>query len=385
MGQVSRSCPVCTHHAVDLVYDNAMAPIGAHNMSYTVGRCRKCGFLFAASLADDQTFQSYYQSVSKYDVAAKVSKLDELRIDAAVRICRGRIPCDAMIVDLGCGYGALLSRLKLAGWNNLHGVDPAPNSAERARELFALEGIHCGTMADAHRLIALDQADLICVTAVLEHLPHLRDDVANLLAKIKPGCRILVEVPALEGFSGLDREPFGEFSLEHIQFFSALSLDNLFGSLGARPLAREVVDLTAVNASDSLFGLFEWTGAKPAAFEPVTETIDVMLNYVRDSMSRLSLALARIPAAPIVVYGAGSHTARLLPYLERQFAGSVVAVVDNNPNLLGKTIGRWPIQSPSMIRSMPEAHILVSSFRFQNEIAASLGESFANSLVLLYD
>ncbi len=76
MGQVSRSCPVCTHHAADLVYDNAMAPIGAHNMSYTVGRCRKCGFLFAASLADDQTFQSYYQSVSKYDVAAKVSKLD---------------------------------------------------------------------------------------------------------------------------------------------------------------------------------------------------------------------------------------------------------------------------------------------------------------------
>ena len=80
-----------------------------------------------------------------------------------------------MVVDLGCGFGALLSKLHTAGWINLHGVDPAPNSAERARTLFGLTNIHQGTIAEAHQLLPLASADLVCVTAVLEHLPRLRD------------------------------------------------------------------------------------------------------------------------------------------------------------------------------------------------------------------
>lgn len=354
-------------------------------MSYTVGRCQKCSFFFADTLADDQTFCSYYQSLSKYDVASEISELDRLRIDAAVKICQGKIPHDAMIVDLGCGYGALLSRLKTAGWTHLYGVDPAPNSAERGRKLFGLEKIYCGMMAQAHYFISLAKADLVCITGVLEHLPHLRVDVSGVLEKLRPGCRILVEVPALERFSGLNSEPFGEFSLEHIQFFSTTSLENFFGSFGAKSLALKIVDLPIGNA-DSLFGLFELTGEAPASFEPKPEHSDAITKYIDDSKQRLDNALLRIPHEPLVIYGAGSHTARLLPHLERMTGrGTVVAVVDNNPNLLNKTIGQWVIQSPSIITSLPNTHILISSFRFQNEIATSLRNQYPNPVVLLYD
>jgi SAM-dependent methyltransferase len=209
MGKVSRICPVCRHHDAEPVYENTMAPLGGFDMSYRVGRCRQCGFFFADTLADEQTFRSYYQSVSKYDVADEISLLDSLRIDAAVQLCKGIISYHARVVDLGCGYGALLSRLKAAGWSDLYGIDPAPNFIERARRLFGLEHIYCGTMSDAHRLLPLAQADLVCITAVLEHLPYLRSDLTELLERLRPGCRILVEVPALEHFSGADGEPFG--------------------------------------------------------------------------------------------------------------------------------------------------------------------------------
>lgn len=379
MAITERFCPCCGVDDVILLFDNRMAPIGGFDMSYTVGRCQKCGFCFAYSLADDQTFRSYYQSLSKYDVAGEISELDRLRIDAAVKICQGKIPHDAMIVDLGCGYGALLSGLKTAGWRNLYGIDPAPNSAERARKLFGLEKIYCGTMAQAHHLLPLAKADLVCITGVLEHLPHLRANVADVLEKLRLGCRILVEVPALERFSGLNSEPFGEFSLEHIQFFSTTSLENFFGSFGAKPLALEIVDLP-VGSADSLFGLFELTGD----LLPLLEYSDAITKYIGDSKRRLDNALSRIPDEPLVIYGAGSHTARLLPYLERM-TERVIAVVDNNPNLLSKTIGQWVIQSPSVIASMPNTHILVSSFRFQNEIATSLQNRYPNPLILLYD
>ena len=384
MARVSRLCPVCEHPEAEAFYENSMAPVDDFDMSYTVGRCQKCGFFFAHSLANDQTFQNYYQSVSKYDFARVVSNLDRLRIDATVKICQGQVPSDAMIVDLGCGYGALLSGFKKAGWPNLYGVDPAPKSAERARNLFGLERIYQGTMDNAHHLLPLAEADLVCVMAVLEHLPHLREDLADLLKKLRPGCQILVEVPARERFFGLAGEPFGEFSLEHIQFFSATSLENLFGSFGAKPLALHLVDLPVGNC-DSLFGLFELTGTSLTSFEPLPENGEVMARYISDSKRRMDEAMVRIPVAPLVVYGAGSHTARLLPFLETMSGGGIIAVVDNNPNLLNKTIGKWVIQSPSIIKTLPHVHILVSSFRYQNEIAASLRDQYLNQLVLLYE
>lgn len=383
MSKVYRPCPVCLHTDVQPLYENTMAPLGGYDMSYTVGCCRNCGFVFADSLADEETFRNYYKSASKYDVAAEISELDKLRVHAAVQICRGKIPSDALIVDLGCGFGALLSGFKAAGWNRLCGVDPAPNSAERAGALFGLENIYCGTMAEASNLVPLAEADLIGITAVIEHLPRLRADLSGLVEKLKRGCRILVEVPALECFSGLKSEPFGELSLEHIQFFSASSLENLFNSLGAKLLETRVVELPG--ETGSLFGLFELTGQVPAVFPPVLEDGDTMAQYISDSKRRMENAISYIPDMPLIIYGAGSHTARLLPYLESKTVGRVVAVVDNNPNLLNKTIGKWGIQTPSVIESMPDAHILVSSFRSQNEIASSLRGHYPNPLILLYD
>jgi len=361
-----------------------MVTIGGHDMSYKVGRCAKCGFHFAHVLADTKTFQSYYQSVSKYDVAGQISKLDQLRIDAAVKICQDKIPHDAMVIDLGCGYGALLSCLKAAGWSNLYGIDPAPNSAGRARELFGLTNIHCSTVAEAHNALQLDKADLVCIMAVLEHLPNLRADVSALLQKLRVGCRVLVEVPALECFTGTNNEPFGEFSLEHVQFFSVTSLINFFESLGASALGWVTVDLPLV-ASGSIFGLFELAGETPASFKPVVEDAGQMEKYIDDSRRRLDAAIARIPNAPLVIYGAGSHTARLLPKISGIAGKSIVAIVDNNPNLLGKSIGEWSIQSPAIIESWPDAHIVISSFRYQNEISGDLRDRFSNPLVLLYE
>ena len=384
MPSVNRACPVCQTTNPTPVYDNTMAPIGGLDMSYEIGRCAKCGFHFAHVLPDDLTFRSYYQSVSKYDVVGKISKLDQLRIDAAVKILKGKVPHDAMVVDLGCGYGALLSCLKQAGWNHLHGVDPAPKSADRARELFDLGNIHCGTMAEAHALLALEKADLVCVMAVLEHLPNLRADLLALLKKLRTGCRILIEVPAIEHFSGLDSEPFGEFSLEHIQFFCTTSLINLFSSLGANPLAVETLNLPLVT-SGSLFGLFEITGDVPVFIEPILEDSTPMTRYIGDSTRRLETALTRIPDSELIIYGAGSHTARLLPYLASMTGKNIIAVVDSNPNLLGKKIGQWVIQSPNIIESLPDVPILVSSFRSQNEIATDLRNRFPNPLVLLYE
>lgn len=352
-------------------------------MSYKVMRCCNCGFYYAQQLADADTFRAYYQSVSKYDTPVSVVPVDRARVDAAVSFLEKHIGKSERIADLGCGYGALLGGLQAAGWQYLQGLDPAPNAAVCALKMFGLHNIHRGLMAEAHTVLDLQSVDLVCIMCVLEHLPQVHQDMAKLLVRLRPGCKILLEVPAIECFQQPDCEPFGEFSLEHIQFFDTTSLANLMHSLGARQLALELLDLPMV-ASGSMFGLFEWGGSIPDETIFQRSEFDGMQSYIEASQHQLGLALQRIPAGPVIVYGAGSHTARLLAHLERIPGCEVQGIVDSNPNLEGKHMGRWTVRAPSTILETPEVAVLVSSFRSQETIAAHLRKTAPNPLVLLY-
>lgn len=379
-----RPCPICGTDDTQLCLDNPMAAVGGFDMSYTVVRCKNCGFHYAKQLPSEETFRAYYDAVSKYDAPGTVSPVDRVRIEATVRFLNGRIEKSARIADLGCGYGALLSRLKAAGWQQLQGIDPAPNAAQCALEMFGVHGIQRGMMSDADLLINLKEVDLICIMCVLEHLPNMREDMTRLLAKLRPGCKVLVEVPAIEFFDNPEGEPFGEFSLEHIQYFDAPSLNNLMRSLGAEPIALALLDLPMV-ASGSMLGLFQWTGSALTTPSYQRVSFDALAKYIVNSKQRLTQALQRVEEGPLIIYGAGSHTARLMPFLERKSGCKVQSIVDNNPNLIGKPMGRWTVQSPVTIRDTPEVPVLVSSFRSQNAIAAQLKRTTENPLVLMYD
>lgn len=384
MSLTTRDCPICSHTDAQPCLDNPMAAVGGFDMSYKVVRCDHCGFHYAQQLPDADTFSSYYQSVSKYDAPESVAPVDRARIDATVRFLEPRIDKSERIADLGCGYGALLGALQVAGWQHLQGLDPAPNAAACALKMFGVRNIHRGMMSEAHSVLDLQSVDLVCIMSVLEHLPYLRQDMARLMDSLPTGCKILLEVPAVECFLKPDCEPFGEFSLEHIQFFDIECLNTLMQSLGARQLALELLDLPMV-ASGSMLGLFEWSGCIPD--QPVFKRSEsgAMQEYIEASQHMLDLALQRIPAGPLIVYGAGSHTARLLAHLERISGCEVQGIVDSNPNLEGKRMGRWTVRAPSSIHESPELAVLVSSFRSQEVIAAHLRKTTPNPLVLLYN
>lgn len=363
MPQISRPCPICMADDSVQCLENPMAAVDGFDMSYTVVRCKQCGFHYAKQLADNATFSAYYQSVSKYDAPGTLPPVDQARINASVHFLDGLVKKSAHIVDLGCGYGALLGGLKSAGWQHLQGLDPAPNAAQCALEMFGIHGLQRGMMSEAHEVLNLQEVDLLCIMCVLEHLPELKQDMAQLLSKLRPGCMVLVEVPAIEFFPNPNSEPFGEFSLEHIQFFDAPSLNNLMRSLGAGPLALELLDLSMV-ASGSMLGLFEWSGTAPATPTYTHPHTDILTTYIAQSQQQLERALQQVPAGPLIVYGAGSHTARLLAHLEKKSGCTV--------------------QSPASIHDTPDIPVLVSSFRSQNAIASHLQKFSTNPLVLMY-
>ena len=382
-----RNCPVCSADKAISLYFNAMAPIGGLDMSYRVSRCAECGFVYASELPDSDTYAAYYKGLSKYDVLASTAQIrpvDRVRMAAAVGLCAPHLATDALIADIGCGTGALLNAFHEAGWSRLYGIDPAPGAPAKAEALFGLHNVRTGSLSQAHESLPLAQASLICLTGVLEHLPDLQADMSALVAGVNKSAMILVEVPALERFVRDPSEPFGEFSLEHVQYFSTHSLGRLMAELGFACLAHEIVTLSG-GVTDSLFGLFVRQDALPEERQRDSADLRSYIELSEKTMREMLDRMTRCPARQLVIYGAGSHSARLLPRLEvAGISGRIVGIVDGNPNLLGQVIGQHEVCSPADIARWPEATIVVSSFAAQDAIAESIATRFANPILRLY-
>lgn len=388
MKRDTRHCPVCSSDRTAPLYMNTLAALDGLDMSYRVARCAACGFAFADQVPSPPTYATYYRSLSKYDIAptvGNISPADRLRCDAAVTLLRPLAGPEARIADLGCGSGMLLGALRAAGWSRLAGIDPAPGAPQQARQQFQLDCVQCATLDQAPRLLDLSAMDVICLTGVLEHLPRLRDDLAALTMAIGNATRILVEVPALERFAQRPFEPYGEFSLEHIQYFSSESLTRLFATLGFNVLSSTLVDLPP-GYCDSLFALFVRNPAATIS-APSIAAADGIESYIAESEAMMQAALLRItdcPAKTLVIYGAGSHTARLLPRLLQAGESRLAGLVDSNPNLRGKQLGPLLIEAPETLDRHPDATIVVSSFRAQQAIGDMLRASRGNPVLTLY-
>lgn len=148
------------------------------------------------------------------------------------RVVRRHFPADrsAAVLDLGCGYGALLHFAGEAGYRNLTGVDGSPEQVEAAHRL-GVPGVRQGDLLPALAAAPDESQDVVVAFDLLEHLTReelLRvvDDVRRVL---RPGGRWLIHTPNGESpFVGRIR--YGD--LTHEQAFTRNSLSQLLLSSG---------------------------------------------------------------------------------------------------------------------------------------------------------
>ena len=121
----NRACQVCGTLNLSVLYENQLAVIdGSH-----------CGFHYANQLPKASSYQSYYRSLSKYDVtlsASSIPEIDNYRAEKVISFIQPYISLDKKVFDLGCGHGTLLNWFSMSGWSNIYGVDPAPNAADHS-------------------------------------------------------------------------------------------------------------------------------------------------------------------------------------------------------------------------------------------------------------
>jgi SAM-dependent methyltransferase len=392
-----RECEVCHGKRRRLLYRQRFVPMSEGSLltGYNVVRCGHCGFCFADFLPGQDVFDRYYHDMSKYELPAapaEPSRFDLDRFQSAVEKIQSFMPNrSARILEIGCATGLLLSRLKAAGYQNTAGLDPSPACCKAAGRLYGIP-VQQGTLSTS--VIEPGTVDLLIVVGVLEHIRDLETAFRQITRMLSPQGRVFVTVPDASHYAAGEDAPYQEFSLEHINYFGPGSLANLMSVLGFKCLFSEqaLQPANQQTVTPVLHAAFQQLPSRTLATPWVedAETGSGLEAYTEKSArdnEAIQPILRGIAAGgePVIIWGAGSHTLRLL-------AGSplgdanVTAIVDSNPRYQGKRVNGVPILKPEAIRGMPGT-ILISSRVFQESIRHQIHEilGLQNEVLTLYN
>jgi SAM-dependent methyltransferase len=138
------------------------------------------------------------------------------------RACCDLIPhyvLNGRLLEIGCGNGSNLSRLRDLGWKNLHGVELAPAAAAMSHQLgFDVYG---GTIEKALKHYPDKHFDVIVSSMVIEHLLNPFETIGTIAKKLKPGGEFLFSTVIRDS---LDGYVFGQYGVSydfprHMVFF----------------------------------------------------------------------------------------------------------------------------------------------------------------------
>lgn len=166
----------------------------------------------------------------------------------------------ARIMELGCGYGALIYYAERAGYTNVEGVDVSPEQVEEAARL-GIHGVRQGDLLEKLKEAADSSVEMVIAFDVIEHftkdeLIEFTDQVYRVLAD--KGTWLLHQPNAASPFFG--RIMYGDFS--HELAFTASSLTQFLKASGFR-------DITCYEDTPVIHGvksLARWLGWKLVRF-----------------------------------------------------------------------------------------------------------------------
>jgi SAM-dependent methyltransferase len=387
-----RGCPVCDSDISGTLFQQRFEQLSGARLlhGYTVVICEKCGAGYADCIPPQAAFDEYYRDSSKYDYAdrggAAPPGADD-RFQAIATILERFIPSpDSRILEIGSASGQLLKVLKDRGFSNVEGADPSPGCVRAARELYGVPGFTGTVMSIAP---PEKPYDVLILIGVMEHIRDVALAVDRFHALLQENGRVYLEVPDASRYVADLDAPFQEFSVEHINFFSPLSLTNLMHAHGFRVLSVGRTIRPQHEAScPATYGMFERSSDPPAVQRDV-ETETGLRAYIEgcrkeDVRIRALIETALQPDEKLIVWGVGAHTLRLLANGGLDPA-RIALFADSNPKYQQQELCGLAVVSPEELSNRTEP-ILISTRSFQKEILKQIREGLGlpNPVILLY-
>ncbi len=351
-----RFCPICLHDKSELLHIQKFA----EHFEHKIVSCSFCGFVYVNNTPSQKYYDEYYRNESKYEGTRQHEMHDIFTFDNFEYILKKYISKKANILEVGCSIGKLLYLIKQKGYKNLLGVEPAPECKRIAKEKYNIDIIT--STLDNFR--TKEKYDLIIFSAVLEHLVDIRNSIIKAYSLLKNNGKIYVCVPDAGQFFKKFNEPFGEFSTEHINFFTEHSLYQLMNNCN---------NIFMDSDGKAIVSLWRKKDIEESSVS----------QYILLSKEKMINILKTVDLMPknTIIWGVGALTQRLLK--STKIKNKIFKFIDSNKNLIGKKIDGIDILSPDELIKYNNP-VLISSFGFKDEISKEIKKRKLKNKVLTF-
>lgn len=363
---------------------------------YDVVICAKCGFAFADNIPDQKFLDSYYREMTK-KTFYKSKRINEGKKSPEENFLIRQLTNSAnniekylkkqnSILDIGCDTGVLLSLLKKRGYKNLKGIDMSKLSSKIAKEKYGIDVI----VGSIFENLNIGKFDFIILTHVMEHINNLNAFVKKLMTFLNDGGLIYIEVPDAHNFffpkendnyySNDQKEPYLQFSVEHINYYSKISLFNLMTQNGFEKLfLQSQISTISVIAS-------VWSQKGILKDETIKEKLEKYIDESKNKLVKINEIIGSLikNKTEIIVWGTGLHTQKLLSLTELMKV-RIIKFVDSDPGYQGHRLINKQIIKPDEIIEENLFPILISTKRYQTEIMRQIKKlGLKNKIIKLY-
>lgn len=350
-----RECPVCGAVNSKELFRQEFAKIDGVSFldGYNVVSCEQCGFVYASNIPGQADFDAYYINANKYEHEIEQPDIITGKYEHIVQeIIRFNTGKTASIVDIGCARSEILRSLKNMGFSNLTGIDPSIKNVEYL-ESKGIKGIH-GTIKN---IDTSKQYEMVLFLMVLEHIQDLHLTLEIIYSITAVNGIAIISVPDMTSLVPKEL-PYQEFSREHINYFTDVSLSNLMIQHGFHAifLKKERGELTGFFRKQST------TIQKDISGERYIQHYIAQSKKYEDEIYANLLPYSNVP---VVVWGLGTFTQR---FLAKNILKNIVALVDSNPQYAGKKYGDISIISPHELTKYKDPILLAVSLRYIDAI-----------------
>lgn len=167
--------------------------------------CDKCGLVYTNPRMTDEENAQWYKNTYWGDYKSQQApdeKFFERRLPKIREIfeqVKERLPKQAKALEIGCGVGALLSRIneEVGESGKVIGIEPHSGHAKFARETKGLD-VRNGLLEDIIPDLEEGTFDLVVMNHVLEHTTSPTATLEAIKKLLKPGGIYIAEVPNVE-------------------------------------------------------------------------------------------------------------------------------------------------------------------------------------------
>ena len=161
---------------------------------WNYARCTSCNSVFAdPQPSDAELTQAYGRSYGPYEPPGALVRLARPIVMREARALVAAAPAQTVALDVGCGPGQMLERIRAAGWTGpLRGIEP---NAEVARETSERVGVPVDVAPVESLPADLPRAGLIILRHVIEHVRDPLVVLEALAERLEPNGVLYVGTP----------------------------------------------------------------------------------------------------------------------------------------------------------------------------------------------